>query len=99
MKGAIGKPPAGSGVVPYTTGPAAGKAVYDVHAGRTWALDANLTRSNSFGISGTTTITSTVNGEVLTVPRIDMDVAMLWTTAEGPGSGWLAAMKNTDYAG
>lgn len=99
MKGAIGKPPAGSGVVPYTSGPAAGKAVYDVHAGRTWALDANLARSNSFGISGTTTITSTVNGKVLSVPRIDTDGAMLWATADGPGGGWLAGMKNSNYAG
>jgi hypothetical protein len=99
MKGAIGKPPAGSGVLPYTSGLAAGKAVYDTIAGRTWVLDANLARSNPFGISGTTTITSAVNGKVLTVPLIDMDGGMLWTTADGPSGGWVAAMRNSDYAG
>jgi hypothetical protein len=96
--GAIGTPPTGSGVLPYTSGPAAGKAVYDAHARRTWTLDANLARSNDFGITGTTTITSTVNGSVLTVPLIDTDGAMLLATANGQ-SGWLAAMKQSDYAG
>jgi hypothetical protein len=99
VPGAIGKPPAGSGVLPYTSGLAAGKAVYDVHAGKTWLLDADLARSSPFGISGTTTITSTVNGAVLTVPRIDADGAMLWSTVNGLGGGWLAALKNSDYAG
>jgi hypothetical protein len=97
-RGAIGTPPAGSGVVPYTSGPAAGKAVYDVQAGRTWSLDANLARANTFLITGTTTITSKVNSSVLTVPLIDKDGAMLFDTANG-SSGWLAAMNHSDYAG
>jgi hypothetical protein len=98
VQGAIGKPPTGAGVLPYTSGTAAGKAIYDVHAQRTWLLDANLARSNNFGITGTTTITSTVNGKTLTVPKIDTDGAMLWNTADGPG-GWIDAMKHNDYAG
>ena len=41
-------------VVPYTSGPAAGKAVYDCKTGYTWPANANLAASNSFGLTGNT---------------------------------------------
>ncbi len=92
-----GQAPAGSGVVPYTNGSAKGKAVYDatVPGGRTWVLDANLARLNHFGIKGTTTISSKVNKQALTVPLIDQDGAMLFETA----NDWIAAMSKSNYAG
>jgi len=97
---AIGTPPSGSGVVPYTNGSAAGKAVYDTHTGITWPLDADLAGLFSFGLEGTTTISSplTPPGPTLTVPLVDSDGAMLYTTADGAG-GWLAAMNASNYAG
>lgn len=102
IPGAIdGAAPAGSGVVAYTSGKAKGKAVYDatVSGGRTWVLDANLARSNQFGIKGTTTIYSKVNRQTLTVPLIDKDGAMLFDTASDPKTGWIAAMNTDNYAG
>ena len=98
IPGAIGgQAPAGSGVVPYTNGSAKGKAVYDatVPGGRTWILDANLARLNHFGIRGTTTISSKVNKQALTVPLIDQGGAMLFETA----NDWIAAMNKSNYAG
>lgn len=94
-------PPASSGVVAYTSGNANRKAVYDatVKGGRTWILDANLPRSKDFGITGDTTITSSVNGQTLSVPKIDKDGAMLFETANDPDSGWIAAMNKNKYAG
>lgn len=100
--GAIGTPPTGSGVLPYTNGTASGKAVYDTNTGISWTLDANLAASMNFGLTGTTTITSNVNGNVLTVPLIDVDGAMLYGTAVGTPPlplGWLEAMNNANYAG
>ncbi len=93
--GVIGaKTPTGSGtVVPYTSGSAAGMAVYDQHTQITWVLDANLAASSSFGVSGTTTIQS-ANG-VLTVPLINNNGAMLFATS----ATWLNAMNNSSYAG
>ncbi|HYM21845.1 MAG TPA: hypothetical protein VEU08_01495, partial [Vicinamibacterales bacterium] len=95
--GAIGTPPAGSGLLPYTDGPAAGKAVYDSLTGFSWALDGNLASTHRFGVSSTTTIT-TDDGRVLTVPLVDADGAMLFDTANGPG-GWIDAMNAANYAG
>ena len=94
----IGTSPSDSRLRAYTAGPAAGKAVYDSDTGLTWLLDANLAGTDSLGISGTTTITSGVNGSVLTVPLIDKDGTMLYATATGPG-GWIAALNTTQYAG
>ena len=102
IPGAIdNKPPATSGVVAYTSGETKGKAVYDatVKGGRTWILDANLPRSKDFGITGNTTITSKVNRQTLSVPRIDKDGAMLFETANNTDNGWIAAMNKNKYAG
>jgi hypothetical protein len=97
--GPIGKPPEGTGVLPYTTGPAAWKAVYDTHTGISWPLDANLAAVENFGVTGSTSIIPDVNspnGKTLTVPLIDQDGAMLFDTANGP---WIAAMNKEKYAG
>jgi hypothetical protein len=93
--GVIGAtPPTGSEtVVPYSSGSAAGKAVYDKQTQITWIIDANLAASGRFGISGTTTIQS-ANGE-LTVPLINNNGAMLFETTKT----WLKAMNNSRYAG
>lgn len=102
IPGAIdNKPPASTGVVAYTSGEANRKAVYDatVKGGRTWILDANLPRSKDFGIIGNKTITSKVNGQTLSVPKIDKDGAMLFETANNPDTGWIAAMNRNKYAG
>lgn len=94
----IGTPPTGTGVIPYTTGAAAGKAVYDMKTGISWVLDGNLAASNNFGVTGTTTIAPDVKtSATLTVPLIDADGAMLFATAANAG-GWLDAMNKSNYA-
>jgi len=86
--------PAGPGtVVPYTSGSAAGRAVYDRETQITWVLDANLAASSSFGVSGTTTIQG-ANG-AMTVPVINNNGAMLFATARA----WLKGMNSCSYAG
>ncbi len=95
----IGTPPIGAGVLPYTAGEAAGKAVYDSNTGLTWVLDANLAARNTFGVAGTTTIVGEANGAVYDVPLIDREGAMLYGTASDPVTGWLAAMNDANYAG
>lgn len=98
VDGAIGTPPGGSGVIPYTSGPAAGKAVYDSISGLSWTLDANLAAVRDFGVRGTTTILPDVGSSVVTAPLIDRDGSMLFGTASDPG-GWLAAMNRQGFAG
>ncbi len=94
VTGTIGTIGPGSGLVPYISSPAAGKAIYDTATNVTWVLDADLAASKDFGITGTTTIT-TARGTLLTVPLINTSGAMLFATA----SSWLNAMKNRSYAG
>jgi hypothetical protein len=96
--GSIGPPPAGPGIVPYTSGPAAGKAVYDTNYGITWPLNANLAESQRFGVNGTTTITSPELGTTITVPVIDVDGTMLLETAREMG-GWIDGMNKANFAG
>lgn len=96
VAGAIGPLPAcppGGGVVPYSSGSAAGNAVYDCATGYTWLADANLAASNAFGISGNLTITYN-NGRTLSAPRISGG-AMLYQTA----TQWLQAMNSSQYLG
>jgi len=94
---AIGTPPpcgpGGAGVVPYTSGPASGSAVYDCNTGYTWAADANLAASNAFGLTGNLIITYN-SGRAITVPKIN-DGAMLFDTA----TQWIQAMNNAKYLG
>ena len=94
VPGAIGTAPAcpaGAGVVAYTSGPAAGSAVYDCVTGYSWPSDANLAASNAFGINGTLTLTYN-SGRTITAPKISGG-AMPYTTAVQ----WLQAMSSAKY--
>ena len=97
IAGAIGSAPpcssGGSGVVPYTSGPASGAAVYDCNTGYTWLADANLAASNPFGITGNLTI-SYNNSRTITAPQIS-NGAMLFDTA----TRWIGAMNSAKYLG
>lgn len=97
VRGVIGtEAPAGAGLVPYTSGPAAGLAVYDTRTGVTWASDGALAASNTFGISGDTTVTFNVaRSSTLTAPRIDGAGKMLFSTAHD----WIQALNAATYAG
>jgi hypothetical protein len=97
-KDLLGTPPTGTGVFPYTSGPAAGKAVYDSLTGKSWTLDANLAAQETFGVSGKSMMGPTVSNTYLTGPRIDEDGSMLFDTI-GAADGWLTAMNSAEYAG
>ena len=94
VAGAIGTPPAcpAGGVVPYTSGPASGSAVYDCNTGYTWPADANLAASNPFGITGNVTINNPAR--TITAPKISGG-AMLYQTA----TQWVQAMNTSQYLG
>jgi len=96
VAGAISPPPScpsgSSGVVPYTSGPAAGNAVLDCHTGYTWTADANLAASNTFDITGNTAIVYA--SRTITAPLIDGG-AMLFQTA----TQWIQAMNKSNYLG
>ncbi len=94
VTGTVGITGTGTGLVPYISSPAAGKAVYDTIANVTWVLDADLAATKDFNLKGTTTLT-TSGGNTLTVPLINPSGAMLFDTA----NSWLDAMKNSNYAG
>jgi uncharacterized protein (TIGR03437 family) len=97
VAGLIGTPPScspsGAAVVPYSSGPAAGNAVYDCNTGYTWAADANLAASDPFDITGNLTITYN-NSRTITVPKIG-NGAMLFQTA----TQWIQSMNNSQYLG
>jgi hypothetical protein len=98
VAGQLDTVPAGNGVLPYTSGSAAGKAVYDSNTGLSWTIDANLPATRTFGVAGTTTITSNFNQSVLTLPLINASGTMLLDTARAAG-GWLQAMNAASFAG
>ncbi len=95
IPGAIGTPPScsaqGAIVIPYTAGPAAGNAVYDCNTRYTWAADANLAASNTFGITGNLTIPAS-SSRTITAPKISGG-AMLFDTA----TQWIQSMNNSRY--
>lgn len=97
IPGAIGTPPScsanGATVVPYTSGPAAGNAVYDCNTKYTWAADGNIASSNALGITGTVNIPAT-QGRTITAPKI-INGAMLFDTA----TQWMMALNNSKYLG
>ena len=99
-KALLGPVPPGSGVVPYLSGQGAGRAVYDKTTGYSWTLNANLPAENNFGVTQTTTITSSVDGSVLTIPLVLADGAV-YSSAVDPTAttGWIASMNAGDYAG
>ncbi len=75
---ALGPTPVGTGVLPYRSGPAAGKAVYDTVTGLSWTLNANLPAFDNFGVTQTKAIPpdtsgNPTNGKTLTVPLVDKD--------------------------
>ena len=95
-----GIPSGATGVVPYIGGPGAGRAVFDTVNGVSWLLDANLAAHVRFGVTGTTDITSDVNGQTVTVPLIDRDGAMLYAAADPSApDGWIAGLNASNYAG
>ena len=83
-KTALGPTPVGAGVLPYRSGPAAGRAVYDTVTGLSWTLNANLPAFDNFGVTQTTAIppdmgANPTNGKTLTVPLVDNDGDVLLT--------------------
>jgi hypothetical protein len=95
-------PPLGQGVLAYTSGPAAGKAVYDTNTQITWLLDANLAASQDFGVGGTTE----VQGNNNCVPSADCDFfeplvnpsgAMLFD--DRATTAWLAGLNSANQTG
>jgi uncharacterized protein DUF1566 len=97
---------AGKGVLPYLSGPAAGKAVYDTHTGLSWTLDANLPAITNFGVAGMTSITSNdplANGDTMTPLLIDKDGAVYFSAVDPTNSdrtsSWMTAMNANYYAG
>ncbi len=96
IPGAIGTPPtcsAGATVIPYTAGPAAGNAVYDCQTGYTWAADANLAASNTFGVAGNVTISASLS-RTIAAPKISGGAMLLDTATQ-----WIQAMNNSRYLG
>ena len=96
VAGAIGTAPScppGATVVPYSSGPASGSAVYDCNTGFTWPADANLAASNNFGIVGNLTLTYP-SSRTIAAPKISGG-AMLFQTA----ADWVQAMSNSKYLG
>jgi hypothetical protein len=57
----LGPVPPGKGVVPYLSGPGAGKAVYDTLTGLSWTLNANLAAFDNFGVTNTIAIPPDMN--------------------------------------
>ena len=112
-KNMLGPIPSGTGVLPYVSGLAAGKAVYDTLTGNSWLLNANLPAFDKVGVTNTTTITSTdknSNGNTVTVPLVDEDGAVLLTSADpmkkchsvltgGLTTEWITALNTDVYAG
>ena len=96
VPGPIGTPPTcaagAAAVVPYTSGVAAGNAVYDCKTKYTWAANANLAASNNFGVTGNATITYA--SRTITVPLISGG-AMLFDTA----TRFIQAMNAQQFLG
>ena len=97
VAGAIGAAPScpagATAVVPYTSGPASGSAVYDCNTGYTWPADANLAASNNFGITGNLTVTYP-SSRTITVPKISGGAMLFQTAME-----WVQAMNHSTYLG
>jgi hypothetical protein len=94
VHGAIGTSPAGTGLLPYTSGPAAGLAIFDAAQGVSWPVDADLAASSRFGLDGTAQL-QFQTGNDRTVPLIAKTGGMRFETARD----WLARLNATAYAG
>lgn len=97
----LGPVPVGTGVLPYLSGPAAGRAVYDTMTGISWTLNANLPAFKNFGDTDTVTLTADVNKNTLTVPVINKDGAVHFSAIDPANttSGWIVSMNASGYAG
>lgn len=94
VEGPIGDaPPAGEGLVPYTTGPAAGLAVYDAQNDRTWPIAASLAASNHFRVDDTVTLR--FPHRQITTATITAGGAMQFEDVQR----WLQGMNSAGYAG
>jgi Protein of unknown function (DUF1566) len=87
--------PTGTGLVPYTSGAAAGLAVYDTEAKVSWAIDGALAAWMRFTVVGTASVTFDPTGTTLPAPLIDDTGKMRFSTAHD----WIAAMNNFGFAG
>ncbi len=94
VRGAIGTAPTGTGLVPYTSGPAAGLAVYDTVRERSWPISTALAASNHYGVDGTVTLQFRMSSDI-TTPRITTGGAMQFETIPQ----WLRGMNAESYAG
>ena len=84
-----------TGISRYTSGPAAGMAVYDAASGLSWPLDANLAATEAFGVSGTITIPHLPNHDAITTPSIAGGGAMHFQAV----AAWLSGLNGSHYAG
>ncbi len=84
-----------AGIVRYTSGPAAGLAVYDAASGISWLLDANLAATQSFGVSGSITIPRAPNHDAITMPLIAAGGAMHFQAV----GAWFKGLRSSHYAG
>ena len=98
VPGAIATPPScpsgSTALLPYTSGPAARKALYECGKGYTWPVNATLARKRKFGDTGTTTL-SAYGGRELTVPLINSSGAMLFGNGTEPP--WIDDMNQHDH--
>ncbi|MGC1723744.1 MAG: DUF1566 domain-containing protein [Candidatus Acidiferrales bacterium] len=95
LTGKKGTPSNNNYVVPYTSGPGLGTAVYDTVTGISWPVAANLAALNNFGVTATTPLTGVVNGKPYTAPSVD-SYGDVYYPAVG---NWIAAMNLHTYAG
>jgi hypothetical protein len=84
-----------TGISSYTSGPAAGVAVYDAASGISWLLDANLAATHAFGVSGSVTISRKPIHDEITMPAIADGGAMHFEAVVA----WLKGLRNSNYAG
>jgi hypothetical protein len=89
----------GEGVVPYVSGPGAGRAVYDKLTGLSWTLDANLPAARNFNF--TDTVTLDLNGTLVPLPAVNAGGTVHFAAIDptNPTYGWIAAMNTANYAG
>ena len=96
--GTKGKPSNGNAVVPYTSGPGEGTAVYDTVTRISWPLWANLAALNIVKVIGHTDVTGEINGTLYKVPWVDSYGDVYFPEVQK----WINSMnsyKGTGYAG
>src|SRR5579864_3020323 len=84
-----------TGISTYTSGPAAGMAVYDAASRISWLLDANLAATQAFGASGSVRIPRKPIHDEITMPAIAAGGAMHF---EAVGA-WLKGLRISKYGG